>query len=98
MCRSAGCRDSFRYTAMDVNLVLAPPAGRPARIEIFLSDGERPGADVNVVEGRSIVAVDRPRMYSLVANESVVAGSLKITMLDPGVSAYAFTFISCVVS
>jgi thiol-disulfide isomerase/thioredoxin len=93
-----GAAIAIRYTAMDVNLVLAPPAGRTARLEISLSDSQRPGEEVKVVEGRSIVAVDRPRMYSLVANESVVAGSLKITMLDPGVSAYAFTFISCVVS
>jgi thiol-disulfide isomerase/thioredoxin len=89
---------AIRYTAMDVNLVIAPPAGRPARMEISLSDGLRPGEDVKVVEGRLIVTVDRARMYSLVANESVGAGSLKITALDPGVSAYAFTFISCVVS
>jgi hypothetical protein len=67
-------------------------------MEISLSDGLRPGEDVKVVEGRLIVTVDRARMYSLVANESVGAGSLKITALDPGVSAYAFTFISCVVS
>jgi hypothetical protein len=89
---------AIRYTAMDVNLVLAPPADKPARIELYLSDNQRPGEDVKITGGRAIVTVDRARMYSLVANESVDTGSLKITALDPGVSAYAFTFISCVVS
>jgi thiol-disulfide isomerase/thioredoxin len=88
----------IRYTAMDVNLVLAPPAGKPARLEISLSDSQRAGEDVQFAEGRAMVTIDRARMYSLVANESVVTGSLKITALDPRISAYAFTFISCVVS
>jgi hypothetical protein len=93
-----GAALAIRYTAMDVNLVMAPPAGKPARLEVSLSDNQRAGEDVKIAEGRTIVTVDRARMYSLVANESVVTGSLKLTALDPGVSAYAFTFISCVVT
>jgi hypothetical protein len=93
-----GAAIAIRYTAMDVNLVLAPPAGSTARVEITLSDSQRPGEDVKIAEGSSVVTVDQARMYSLVTNESVVTGSLKLTALDPGVSAYAFTFISCVVS
>jgi thiol-disulfide isomerase/thioredoxin len=93
-----GAAIAIRYTAMDVNLVLAPPIDKPARIELSLSDSQRPGDDVKIVDGRSLVTIDRARMYSLVANESVVTGSLKITALEPGFSAYAFTFISCVVS
>jgi len=93
-----GAAIAIRYTAMDVNLVLAPPAGKTARLEIYLSDGQRLGDDAKISDGRPIVTVDRARMYSLVANESVMTGSLKIAALDAGVSAYAFTFISCVVS
>lgn len=89
---------AIRYTSMDVNLVLAPPPDRPARLEISIADDQRPGADVNVEGSRLIITVDRPRMYSLVANESVVPGHLKLTALDAGVSAFAFTFLSCVVS
>jgi hypothetical protein len=37
-------------------------------------------------------------MYSLIANLSVVSGSLRLKMLDPGLTAYAFTFISCTVA
>ena len=95
---ASGATMAIRYTAMDVNLVLAPPAGGIGRAVVELSDAQRPGEDVNFSNSQSIVTIDRARMYSLVANESVVTGSLKITMLDADVSAYAFTFISCVVS
>ncbi|WP_442886431.1 hypothetical protein, partial [Candidatus Binatus sp.] len=47
---------------------------------------------------RRFITVDRPRMYSVVANESVVSGGLTIRAEAAGLVAYAFTFISCVVS
>jgi thiol-disulfide isomerase/thioredoxin len=95
---ATGASIAIRYTAMDVNLVLAPPADKPARLSISIADDQRPGADVKAEGSELIVTVDRARMYSLVANQSVVPGSLKLTALDAGLSAYAFTFISCVVS
>ncbi len=88
---------ALRYTAMDVNLVLAPPSGSIARIEVMLAEGQRPGSDVKLDSGRLLVTVDRPRMYNLIANDSVVSGSIKLVARDPGWSAFAFTFISCVV-
>ena len=90
---------ALRYTSMDVNLVMAPPpAGHPARVEVILSEGQRPGNDVKPENGRSFVTVDRARMYNLVANESVLPASLQLKALDPGLSAFAFTFTSCVVN
>ncbi len=93
-----GATLAIRYTAMDVNLVLAPPSDQPARWSISIADGQRPGADLRAQGSDFNVTVDRARMYSLVANESVMPGSLRLTALDAGVSAYAFTFISCVVT
>jgi thiol-disulfide isomerase/thioredoxin len=87
----------LRYTAMDVNLVMAP-GNREARVEMLIAEGQRPGSDVAAENGRYFITVDRPRMYSLVANPSVVSGSISLKMLDAGVTAYAFTFISCVVA
>jgi thiol-disulfide isomerase/thioredoxin len=95
---SGGAALAIRYTAMDVNLVMAPPAAGAARVEIILENGQRPGADVTIEHGRSFVNLDRARMYSLVANESVLPGALQLKMLDAGISTYAFTFISCPVS
>lgn len=93
---SAGASILLRYTSMDVNLVMAPPASQPARVEIILSEGQRPGADVKAENGRAFVTVDRARMYNLAANESVLPASLQLKALDPGLSAFAFTFTSCV--
>jgi hypothetical protein len=93
---------ALRYTAMDVNLVLAPPAGASGRAELVLGQdqlgqAQRPGADAKLENGRVFVTVDRPRMYNLVANESVLPGNLELRVLDVGITAYAFTFVSCVV-
>jgi thiol-disulfide isomerase/thioredoxin len=85
----------LRYTAMEVNLVLAPPAGAAARLEVMLGEGQCPGSDVKLESGRLFVTVDRPRMYSLIANESVVSGTLRLAARDVGWNAFAFTFISC---
>ncbi|MGH7917331.1 MAG: redoxin domain-containing protein [Candidatus Binataceae bacterium] len=93
-----GAALALRYTAMDVNLVLTPGPGGVARAEIVIDSNQRPGADVKIENGRAFVTIERPRMYNLVANESVLAGGLQFKALDPGLSGYAFTFISCVVS
>ncbi len=87
----------IRYTAKDVNIVLGPP-GAAVKAELKLDGGQRAGANVATENGRAIVTVDRPRMYNLVANDSVVAGSLELRAPEPGLSAYAFTFVSCTVN
>jgi thiol-disulfide isomerase/thioredoxin len=87
----------LRYTAMDVNLVMAPPAAGPAGLELTIVDDGQAGTDVTIENGRWFVTVDQPRMYSLLANPSVISGSLRIKTLEAGLSAFAFTFISCLV-
>ena len=91
-----GAAISLRYTAKDVNLVMAPPAGASVRAEITLEGDQRAGDDVKFEVERGFVTVDRPRMYSVVANESVVSGSVTIRAEAAGLAVYAFTFISCV--
>ncbi len=88
----------LRYTAMDVNLVMAPRAGSSAKAAISLADGQQAGADVTREGERSIVTVQGPRMYNLVANDSVRQGSLELKALEPGLAIYAFTFTSCIVA
>jgi thiol-disulfide isomerase/thioredoxin len=95
---AAGAAVSLRYTAKDVNLVMAPPAGASVRVEVKLEGAQRAGDDVKFERDRGFVTVDRPRMYSLVANDSVVSGSLMLRAEQAGLAAYAFTFISCVVN
>src|SRR5882757_8429831 len=94
----AGASTSLRYTAKDVNLVMAPPNDGPVRVEISIEGSQKPGDDVKFEGDRGFITVDRPRMYSLVANESVVSGSIVIRAGQAGFSVYAFTFISCAVA
>jgi Thioredoxin like C-terminal domain len=93
-----GAAISLRYTAKDVNLVMAPPAGAVVRMEIVLDGSQRAGEDVKFEGERGFVTVDSPRMYSLVANDSVVSGATTLRAEQAGVSVYAFTFISCTVT
>jgi thiol-disulfide isomerase/thioredoxin len=95
---AAGASVALRYTAKDVNLVLAPRAGSVSRMEVRVEPGQTMGADVTVRNGRAFVVVERPRMYNLIANETVVPGALELRAEEPGISAYAFTFVSCTVA
>jgi thiol-disulfide isomerase/thioredoxin len=88
----------LRYTAREVNLVMAPGATGAVKVQVTLTDGEHPGADVKSVDGRAIVNVDRPRMYNLVDNDNVNQGALELKALDPGVAVFAFTFTSCTIA
>jgi thiol-disulfide isomerase/thioredoxin len=94
----SGATLMLRYTAMDVNLVMAPPASGAARVELLMGEEQRTGSDVGVENNRYFITVDQPRMYSLIANPSVLSGSLRLKVFDAGVSLYAFTFISCMVT
>ncbi len=95
---SEGATIALRYTAAEVNLVMTPPPGSVARVELQIGEEQCPGADIEPDNGRLIVTVDRPRMYRLVANEAVMPGRLKLIAREPGWSAFAFTFLSCVVT
>jgi thiol-disulfide isomerase/thioredoxin len=86
---------AIRYTAKEVNLVMAPPAEGPVRVELTLEAGQRFGYDGRVENGHALIEVDRPRMYNLVANGDVRSGGLKLTARNKGLNAYAFTFTSC---
>jgi len=88
----------LRYTAREVNLVMGPGENSVAEVQVTLSDGERPGTDVKIEDGRAIVKVDTPRMYNLVDNDNVNQGALELKVRDAGLAVYAFTFISCAVA
>jgi cytochrome c biogenesis protein CcdA/thiol-disulfide isomerase/thioredoxin len=84
----------FRFHARDLHLVLGPaPDGRPVRLRVTI-DGAAPGAS----HGADVAAdgsgvVDRVRLYQLVRQTgSIRDRTFTVEFLDPGVSAYAFTF------
>ena len=89
---------AIRYTAKEVNLVMAPSAEGPISVELTLEGEQQAGHDSRADNGRAVIEVDRPRMYNLVANDDVRPGGLKLTARNKGLNAYAFTFTSCSLS
>ncbi|HEY0296457.1 MAG TPA: cytochrome c biogenesis protein DipZ [Bordetella sp.] len=90
---SAG-RIVYRFHARDLHLVLGPGAGgKPVRFKVTL-DGQAPGnahGDDVAPDGTGVVTGQR--LYQLVRQSGQVGDhTFSIEFLDPGVSAYAFTF------
>jgi hypothetical protein len=89
----AGGNIAFRFQARDAHLVLSPgamvdPLPRAARRR--LPAGLSHGVDVDE-DGNALLQDDR--MYQLVRErDAVCERTLKITFLEPGAEAYAFTF------
>jgi thiol-disulfide isomerase/thioredoxin len=107
-----GGRVVLPYQAVGVNGVLAPSSDpvemllkmRPTEAEPLIEvrqDG-RPltaanaGADVILDEGRSVVRVERPRLYELVRNGDYGAHELEMVFGANGLALFSFTFTTCV--
>ncbi|WP_223548899.1 cytochrome c biogenesis protein DipZ [Pseudomonas sp. A-B-19] len=84
----------YRFHARDLHLVLGPGAdGKPVRFKVLI-DGKAPGADhgMDVAPDGSGTVTDQ-RLYQLVRqSDGVTDRTFSIEFLDPGASAYAFTF------
>jgi len=89
----AGGSIAYRFHARDAHLVLARGARGPIPFRVLL-DGEPPGPShgVDVDEDGKGLLQDA-RMYQLVREtDAVRERTLKVTFLEPGAEAYAFTF------
>ncbi|VVO99493.1 Protein DipZ [Pseudomonas fluorescens] len=84
----------YRFHARDLHLVLGPGAdGKPVRFKVLI-DGNAPGDDhgMDVAPDGSGTVTDQ-RLYQLVRQSGGVTDrTFSIEFLDPGASAYAFTF------
>ncbi|MCU1763016.1 cytochrome c biogenesis protein DipZ [Pseudomonas sp. 14P_8.1_Bac3] len=84
----------YRFHARDLHLVLGPGAdGKPVRFKVLI-DGKAPGdAHGTDVAPDGSGSVTEQRLYQLVRQpDGVTDRTFSIEFLDPGVSAYAFTF------
>ncbi|MHC8290781.1 cytochrome c biogenesis protein DipZ [Pseudomonas sp. XS1P51] len=84
----------YRFHARDLHLVLGPGAdGKPVRFKVLI-DGKAPGdAHGTDVAPDGSGSVTEQRLYQLVRQPGGVTDrTFSIEFLDPGVSAYAFTF------
>lgn len=87
-------RIAYRFHARDVHLVLGPAAnGKPVRFRVLI-DGKAPAGDAGgdvKADGSGVVTGER--LYQLFRQRGPVRERLfTIEFLDPGVSAFAFTF------
>jgi cytochrome c biogenesis protein CcdA/thiol-disulfide isomerase/thioredoxin len=84
----------YRFHARDLHLVLGPGAdGKPVRFKVLI-DGKAPGDahGMDVAPDGSGTVTDQ-RLYQLVRqSDGVTDRTFSIEFLDPGASAYAFTF------
>ncbi|MGY2261738.1 cytochrome c biogenesis protein DipZ [Pseudomonas sp. SDO55104_S430] len=84
----------YRFHARDLHLVLGPGAdGKPVRFKVLI-DGKAPESDHGMdVAPDGSGTVTEQRLYQLVRqNGGVQDRTFSIEFLDPGASAYAFTF------
>jgi hypothetical protein len=90
----AGGRILYRFHARDLHLVMAPPApGTSVRFRVAL-DGQPPGAAHGTdVDDQGNGTLTDPRLYQLIRQPGpVTERTFEITLLDPGLQAYAFIF------
>jgi len=93
-----------RYTAAEVNLVMAPPDSDGLPVEgratvVVRQDGrpltvEESGADIMLDGDETVIDVTGPRMYRLVRNREAATRELEIWTRKPGLEAYAFSFVA----
>jgi thiol-disulfide isomerase/thioredoxin len=89
-----GGRLACRFTARDVNLVVAPPANiAPVGFTVRI-DGQPPGPDAgDDLDQNGTGSLSEPRLYQLVRQHGPITGrTVEITFFERGVRAYAFTF------
>ena len=92
----------LKYTSSEVNLVINPEKEKSFEVVIMQDnnylDREDAGDDVEFnSNGESYIVVRAPRMYNLIKNKDIGSHLLKLSTNSNGFSAYAFTFISCVI-
>jgi thiol-disulfide isomerase/thioredoxin len=90
----AGGSIVYRFSARDLHLVLGPASkGKPVRFQVRI-DGHAPGPDRGSdidAEGNGVIT--EARLYQLVRQSGGVQEHLfEIRFIDPGASAFAFTF------
>lgn len=94
---ATGARIVLGSHAQSVNLVLATATGRPMDVIVTLDGGPVPkadrGSDIHVDDaGRTVVTVNAPDMYRLIASPVVEDHQLVVVAEQPGLEAYDFTF------
>ena len=87
---------ALEFFATSVNAVIDPLSGTTFEVQVTI-DG-RPlhvteaGADITIIDGRSIFTVDEARLYEVVALPEFGGHELKLSSNSPDFALFAFTF------
>ena len=87
-------RIAYRFHARDLHIVMAPAVrGKSVRFRLLI-DGQPPGAARGIdVDAQGNGTLAEPRMYQLIRQKGRIQDrTFEIEFLDPGVTAFAFTF------
>jgi thiol-disulfide isomerase/thioredoxin len=90
----ANGRVTYRFHARDLHFVMGPRAGgAPVRFRVLI-DGRPPSGSHGIdVDDQGYGTVTEPRLYQLVRQpKPILDRQLEIEFLDPGVTAFSFTF------
>lgn len=88
---------SLVYTAASVNVVVAPSSASPVTLIVTHAGEPIPvalmGTDVDRdARGQTLLIVDTPRMYNVIAGGTVHTGKLRVFAKSKGLSLHSFTF------
>jgi len=91
-----------KYSGIEANLVLAPGESGTSDV-VVQQDGasltaSNAGRDVRVARGkRSVVTLDRPRLYNVVRNREFGDHVLRLQPVEPGSAVYSLTGVTAVI-
>jgi len=91
----------LHYQSVSVNCVITPPeSGGTPELIVNLNGmnlgKDNAGDDIAIREdGKSVLRISEPRMYSIVKDTALHEGRLKISVKDAGIKFHAFTFGGC---
>ncbi len=91
----------LRYSAIEVDLIMASARAEPIEVEIAVDGRPLPVAErgedtTSTPSGATLACVGTPRLYRLVRHAEHGTHDLRLGVEAPGLRAYAFAFASCV--
>lgn len=91
--QSVGAQIVYRFDAKNMYIVAASGSGQPVTLKLTLDGQPIPaserGSDVNA---NSEMTIQADRLYQIIAGQSYGEHILQITVENPGLQAYTFTF------
>lgn len=90
---AAGAQITYEYDAKNMYIVAASATGQPVTLKVTLDGQPVPAADRGSdLNANSEMVVQSDRLYQIIAGQSYGTHVLQITVENPGLQGYTFTF------